>query len=79
MRETRTSGLMSGDGKRSDAHAAQATAPVLDSTRGGAEVIEQLPRVPQVRRVQALGEPGVNRLQDGARLIAPALVAPEPG
>src|SRR3954454_21698827 len=32
MRETRTSGLMSGDGKRSDAHAAQATAPVLDST-----------------------------------------------
>jgi hypothetical protein len=32
MRETRTSGLMSGDGKRSDADTAQATAPVLDST-----------------------------------------------
>src|SRR4051812_43993656 len=32
MRETRTSGLMSGDGKRSDAQVAQATAPVLDST-----------------------------------------------
>ena len=32
MREIRTSGLMSGDGKRSYAHAAQATAPVLDST-----------------------------------------------
>ena len=30
MRETRTSGLMSGDGKRSDADAAQATAPVLE-------------------------------------------------
>ena len=34
MREIRTSGLMSGDGKRSDADTAQATAPVLDSTRG---------------------------------------------
>ena len=34
MRETRTSGLMSGDGKRGDANLAQATAPVLDSTRG---------------------------------------------
>ena len=33
MRETRTSGLMSGDGKRGDANLAQATAPVLDSTR----------------------------------------------
>ena len=32
MREIRTSGLMSGDGKRSDADMAQATAPVLDST-----------------------------------------------
>ena len=32
MRETRTSGLMSGDGKRGDANLAQATAPVLDST-----------------------------------------------
>jgi hypothetical protein len=32
MRETRTSGLMSGDGKRSDCHKAQATAPILDST-----------------------------------------------
>jgi hypothetical protein len=32
MRETRTSGLMSGDGKRGDADTAQATAPVLDST-----------------------------------------------
>src|SRR5881398_2969698 len=35
MRETRTSGLTSGDGKRGDAHAAQATAPVLDSTERG--------------------------------------------
>ena len=32
MREIRTSGLMSGDGKRGDAGMAQATAPVLDST-----------------------------------------------
>ena len=32
MRETRTSGLMSGDGKRGDANLAQATAPVLNST-----------------------------------------------
>ena len=32
MRETRTSGLMSGDGKRGNANLAQATAPVLDST-----------------------------------------------
>ena len=35
MREIRTSGLMSGDGKRSDASLAQATAPVLDSTGRG--------------------------------------------
>ena len=34
MREIRTSGLMSGEGKRSDAHEAQATAPLLDSTGG---------------------------------------------
>ena len=33
MREIRTSGLMSGDGKRSDADMAQATAPVPNSTR----------------------------------------------
>jgi hypothetical protein len=32
MREIRTSGLMSGEGKRSDANTAQATAPFLDST-----------------------------------------------
>jgi RNA-directed DNA polymerase len=32
MRETRTSGLMSGERKRSDANTAQATAPLLDST-----------------------------------------------
>ena len=32
MRAIRTSGLMSGDGKRSDAAWPQATAPVLDST-----------------------------------------------
>ena len=32
MREIRTSGLMSGERKRSDAHRAQATAPLLDST-----------------------------------------------
>jgi hypothetical protein len=37
MRETRTSGLMSGDGKRGDANLAQATAPVLDSTQAGCE------------------------------------------
>jgi hypothetical protein len=30
MRETRLSGLMSGDGKRSDANRPQATAPILD-------------------------------------------------
>ena len=34
MRETRPSGLMSGDGKRSDANRPQATAPILDSTFG---------------------------------------------
>ena len=34
MREIRTSGLMSGDGKRGDADMAQATAPVLDFTHG---------------------------------------------
>ena len=32
MREIRTSGLMSGEGKRSDAAMADATAPFLDST-----------------------------------------------
>ena len=32
MREFRTSGLMSGEGKRSDANAVQTTAPFLDST-----------------------------------------------
>ena len=32
MREIRTSGLMSGEGKRGDAETAQATAPLLDST-----------------------------------------------
>ena len=32
MREIRTSGLMSGEGKRSDANAVQTTAPFLDST-----------------------------------------------
>jgi hypothetical protein len=34
MREIRTSGLMSGEGKRSDANAVQTTAPFLDSTEG---------------------------------------------
>ena len=38
MREIRTSGLMSGDGKRGDANLAQATAPVLDSTEPGGGV-----------------------------------------
>jgi hypothetical protein len=32
MRANRTSGLMSGEGKRSDAAMADATAPFLDST-----------------------------------------------
>ena len=35
MREIRTSGLMSGEGKRSDANAVQTTAPFLDSTLAG--------------------------------------------
>ena len=35
MREIRTSGLMSGEGKRSDANAVQTTAPFLDSTERG--------------------------------------------
>jgi len=34
MREIRTSGLMSGEGKRSDWQKPQATAPFLDSTIG---------------------------------------------
>jgi hypothetical protein len=42
MRETRTSGLMSGDGKRGDANLAQATAPVLDSTKGIAPSLVKL-------------------------------------
>jgi hypothetical protein len=33
MRANRTSGLMSGEGKRSDAAMAEATAPFLDSTQ----------------------------------------------
>jgi hypothetical protein len=40
MREIRTSGLMSGEGKRSDANMAQATAPFLDSTGGLADVVQ---------------------------------------
>jgi hypothetical protein len=32
VRETRTHGLMSGDGKRGAGHRPQATAPILDST-----------------------------------------------
>jgi len=32
MREIRTSGSMSGDGKRGAGHRPQATAPILDST-----------------------------------------------
>ena len=39
MREIRTSGLMSGEGKRGDAETAQATAPLLDSTRLLAEAV----------------------------------------
>jgi hypothetical protein len=34
MPEIGTSGLMSGDGKRGDGQRPQATAPILDSTRG---------------------------------------------
>ena len=34
MRETRTSGSMSGDGKRGDGHRPPATAPIFDSTAG---------------------------------------------
>ena len=41
MREIRTSGLMSGEGKRSDAVMAQATAPFLDSTEGNGICGEQ--------------------------------------
>ena len=40
MREIRTSGLMSEDGKRGDANLAQATAPVLDSTLDLADTSE---------------------------------------
>jgi hypothetical protein len=40
MREIRTSGLMSGDGKRGDADMAQATAPGLDSTLDPADTPE---------------------------------------
>jgi hypothetical protein len=38
MRKIRTSGLMSGEGKRGDANTAQATAPFLDSTGRLADV-----------------------------------------
>src|SRR5262249_60137883 len=45
MREIRTSGSMSGDGKRSVARMAQATAPILDSTEPAD------PKCPLSRRV----------------------------
>ena len=69
MREIRTSGLMSGDGKRGDADLAQATAPVLDSTQRDdrvvrvldriTELVEQRSRVSQVGCIEALSEPTV--------------------
>ena len=40
MREIRTSGLMSGEGKRSDANAVQTTAPFLDSTEAFFEALD---------------------------------------
>ena len=43
MREIRTSGLMSGEGKRSDANAVQTTAPFLDSTEVGVYSYPGLP------------------------------------
>ena len=42
MREIRTSGLMSGEGKRSDANAVQTTAPFLDSTNNGVGMLRTI-------------------------------------
>jgi hypothetical protein len=44
MRQRRTSGSMSGDGKRGVGHRPQATAPILDSTSS-----EELGHEPHVR------------------------------
>src|SRR4029077_1549204 len=42
------------------------------------EVVEQRLRVLQVARVEAFGEPGVDRGEEGAGLVALALTLPEP-
>ena len=68
MREIRTSGLMSGEGKRSDAETAQATAPFLDSTPTAAR--DDPPRTPD-RKI--LDRPGPkNGGRSGARRAAGA-------
>ena len=64
MREIRTSGLMSGDGKRSDCQKAQATASILDSTKSAKS---------PARRARLFG---VDGMENGA--IAKRLKPPRP-
>jgi len=65
MRQIRGSGSMSGEGKRSDAHKAQATAPLLDSTgRGGAGVAGNIVLFPRIR-----GCPDQARASHGGRHV----------
>jgi hypothetical protein len=58
MREIRTSGLMSGDGKPGDADTAHASAPVLDSTRMPRAMFCAAIR----KRFQCITQPGVKAL-----------------
>src|SRR4051794_36873131 len=53
--------------------------PGAASPAGSPQLGEQSLGVLEVGRVEALGEPGVDRCEDVERLAAPALVAPEPG
>ena len=54
MREIRTSGSMSEEGKRGDAQKAQATAPLLDSTGPGAgDLCVQRPELLEISVAQA--------------------------
>src|SRR4051812_4068051 len=49
------------------------------SSTSSPKLVEQSPRVPQVRRVEALGEPSADRGEQIMRLSPPPLVLPETG